>query len=68
MHKFFQEEVRAHCRLYEVTADFNGGAADYLDVVQTEVVVALEDLGEVKKCKTINDCVGLIPASLLKPI
>jgi uncharacterized Fe-S radical SAM superfamily protein PflX len=68
MNKFFQNEINAQCKLYEVTADFKRGGADYLDVVQTEVVAALEELGDVKKCKTINDCVGLVPASVLKPI
>jgi hypothetical protein len=65
--EFFKRELRQRGKLYEVNADFRGGI-DYLDVVKSEIVCAIEDGDGVKKCKNINDCVGLVPSSLLKPI
>jgi hypothetical protein len=67
MKKFFHAELKAKGKLYMVTADYRGGV-DYLDVVKSEIVCAIEDTEPVKKCKSINECVGLLPSSVLKEV
>jgi hypothetical protein len=67
MRKFFTADIKEGKQLFQATADFNGGV-DQLDVVNGEVLLVLEDVGQAKRCKNINECVGLVPAAVLKPV
>jgi hypothetical protein len=67
MKKFFHAELKAGARLCEATSDFRGGV-EFLDVVKSEIVCVVEDRDTVLRCKNVNECVGLVPATLLKPV
>jgi hypothetical protein len=67
MKKFYHAELKAGGKLYQAKSDFHGGV-EYLDVLNLEILCAIEDGPEVKKCKNINECIGLVPSSVLKPL
>jgi hypothetical protein len=54
-----EAELNAKGKLYEVVAYFRA-AVDYLDVVKAEIVCAIDDDDQMKKCKNINECIGYL--------
>lgn len=67
MQEVFKNDLSRGGKLYRVVTD-SRGAPDELDVRGDEIVCALEDRGERRLCKNINDCVGLVSSQLLQPV
>ena len=65
MKEVYKSDISKGGVLYRVKCD-SRGATDELDVRTGEILVALEDRGERRLCKNINDCVGLVPKDVLE--
>lgn len=54
--------------LYKVIHDYGSEECDHLDAILGEVVIGMEQFGNLIKCMNINESVGYLPAANLEPM
>ncbi|KAH0792586.1 SH3 domain containing protein [Histomonas meleagridis] len=63
--KCWEKDIANGAKIGYATKDFRG-VREQIDVRADERVLVLEQVGDFLRCKNINDCVGLVPADVVK--
>lgn len=65
MSQVWKDEINNGAKIGNVRDNYKSEDCNQLDAKQNEVVLVLEDLGDNLKCMNINDCIGLLPSSVV---